>query len=165
MRRLTVSFIACCVGLLLTVTPAYAKKKPPVYIPPQSAASQYTEDVPTAGGNTPSSGVNSGGGTSGATSSIPSKTVRQLNHSGTSGKAAASLAQSLAPSSATTRSADGITRTTASPAGAPAADVIKTLGGSGAGSGIGVLLPIILIISLIAATGLGILRLRRPPSE
>jgi hypothetical protein len=181
MRRLFALFIVCGLGLGLTAGPASAKKKPPVYVPPQSAAGQYTEDVPTAGGNTPAGSVHptsggsggsggsssagsstssSGGSSSagsGVASSVSAKTIKKLDQSGAAGRKAASLAAALAPSAPA-----ATTKTTASAAGAPASDVVKTLAGSDAGSGIGVLLPVILIASLIGATVLGVLRLRRP---
>ena len=169
MKHVARIVLAALAALLLMSGAALAKKPGGgVYVPPnQSAASQYTEDVPTAGGNTPSSGISGSGGQSGS-GSIPAKTLHQLDRSGSAGSAAASLAQSLAPATHTTsthRTAPLTRPASAAPtkaqAGAPASQVVKTLGGSDAGGGIGFLLPAILVVSLVGATGLGLMRIRR----
>jgi hypothetical protein len=171
MKRVGRILMAMIAALALMSGVASAKKTgSPTYVPPnQSAASQYTEDVPTAGGNAPTSGVGgSGPGSGSGAGSIPAKTLHQLNHSGSAGAAAASLARSLSPATHTTPAKHTPTATPAASTtpkahvGAPAAQVIKTLGGSDAGGGIGILLPAILVLSLIGATGLGLLRIRNP---
>jgi predicted small lipoprotein YifL len=117
----------CAVALMLFPATAVAKKKgPPVYVPPnQSAASQYTEDVPTAGGATPSSSVHhtitpgsgsggsNGGGSAGSGSSgsgaassgstISGSTLSAMTKNGSTGTAAASVAEALAPKSSSTK--------------------------------------------------------------
>jgi hypothetical protein len=182
MKRSLPVLLILTIALALTLGSGTALAKHtggPTYVPPnQSAASQYTEAVPSAGGNTPTSHLGaggtggsgrSGGGPGGA--AIPAKTLHQLDHSGSTGTAAASLARALAPqathvgrrasagASASTTGSSGASGGVT--AGAPAAQVIKTLGGADAGSGIGFLLPLILVLSLVVATGLGLLRIRR----
>ena len=119
------TFLILTALLLLLPASALAKGKGPVYVPPnQSAASQYTEDVPTAGGAKPTSSVHhpgpgggsggsggshgggsaSGGSGAGAgQSAISSSTLRAMSHAGASGAAAAAVAQALAPSSPATK--------------------------------------------------------------
>lgn len=177
--------------LLFALDASAARATPPASVPPgQSAASQYTEDVPTAGGNRPTSSIHrpasgptgsghGGGPSSGATSPITRGTAHQMS-STPAGSAAVALAQALTP---TVPSSSRIrhhpptgphsprspshrhqarTVSTAAAVHAPAAQVLRTLTGADAGSGIGVLFPIILISSLLLATGVGLLRLRRP---
>jgi hypothetical protein len=168
MKRVCLVVMIFSTALALSAPAALAKPKGgPKYVPPnQSAASQYTEDVPTAGGNTPSSGVGGRGGGSSpgpgsGAGSISAKTLHQLDQSGSTGAAAASLARSLAPVRRAPALRPAASTTSGVEAGAPAAQVIKTLGGSDAGGGIGFLLPAILVISLLVATGLGLMRIRR----
>lgn len=119
-----------------------------VYVPPGlSAASQYTEVVPTAGGGTPSSGAGSA-----AASSIPSAVVNTLSKTGSAGKNAAMLAVEGAPA----RSAHKL-KIDAPPKSA-SANVTDALVGSAGG---GLLLPVLLIGSIVLASGIGILRMRR----
>ena len=179
MKRFVFALAAALV--LMAPATALAKKGGPVYVPPsESAASQYTEDVPTAGGNTPSSHVHGagtpGGGSDGSSrggsagGAVSPSTLKAMSSSGPAGSAAASLARALAPKTAkrTHRKVGAMKRLASSvPAptthpGSSAGQVVKTLAGSDAGSGVGALLPIILIGSLVLATIVGVARLRRP---
>jgi hypothetical protein len=173
--------------LVLLATPAFASAhgKGTTYVPPGvSGASQYVEVVPTAGGGKPTSSVqqnqhhttgvvggsgSGGGGTGGGGgSSVSPTTVRSLDSQGSVGAAAASLAVVGAPVAKHSASTSHATTGSVSkpPAldpgkgsGAPADQVLKTA--VGASGGMGVILPVILIGSLVIASGLGILKIRR----
>jgi hypothetical protein len=122
------------------------------YVPPGlSAASQYTEVVPTAGGG--SSSVSSGGsGSEGSGSPLPSSVVQQLNHSGSAGKAAAKLAAAGTPTRAVHKPTSRV---------APASATASVVGAIAGSEGGGVLLPVVLIGSIVVLSGLGLARLTR----
>jgi hypothetical protein len=115
------------------------------YAPPGlSAVSQYTEVVPTAGGNAP--------GPTGGGSALPAPVVQQLNNSGAAGKAAAKLAAAGTPAHTARKP-----RSRVAPASATAS-VVGAIAGSEGG---GVLLPVVLIGAIVVLSGLGLARLRR----
>jgi hypothetical protein len=149
-RRLAVLLISVlALGALLA--PAASAHKShgggtTVYVPPGlSAASQYTEVVPTAGGGSASS---SGGGPS----AIPSTVLNTLEKSGSAGQAAANLARAGAPARSTHKLNLKVAPKSAT------ASVSGALFGSAGG---GILLPLLLIGSILVASGIGILRMRR----
>jgi len=154
-RRFAVLLISV-LALGAVLTPAASAHKShgggtTVYVPPGlSAVSQYTEVVPTAGGGSPSSGVS--GGTGGGASSLPSAVVTTLNKSGAAGKNAAKLAAEGAPARRTHKLQVGVAPRSAS------ASVTGAVVGSAGG---GILLPVLLIGSILLASGIGIVRMRR----
>jgi hypothetical protein len=151
-RRIAVLLISVF-ALGAVLAPAASAHKPhrggtTVYIPPGlSAASQYTEVVPTAGGGTPSSNVGSGGA-----SSLPSAVVTTLNKSGSAGKNAARLAAEGAPARSAHKPKAGV-----APKSASASVTSAVIGSSGGG----ILLPALLIGSILLASGVGIVRMLR----
>jgi hypothetical protein len=91
-------------------------------VPPgNSAATQYTEAIPTAGGP---KGTGGGGGQSGRTpaKSLGSRNARRLQAQGPEGKAAAAVASETAPTPAATT-------------GAPETEAPKRTGGATKGGG------------------------------
>jgi hypothetical protein len=119
-----------------------------------SSVDQYTESVPTAGGGSHHSG---GGGNSGS-SSIPQSTAQSLDSQGSTGQAAANLAEATAPKRVPShhkkhagnshRDRGSSLAPVAHPGDGPAAG--QSIG-SDSGGGIGLLLPIFLGASLLAA--------------
>jgi len=152
--------------------------------PGNSGVNQYVENVPTAKGGRPTGTIHSGGGAasaggggggSGSSGTIPSGTEHALQAHGSAGRAAAALASATAPGglgSATAargrsvgKASGGRTDASANVAGAggasaPAA-VLDSLTGTSGSGGLGILLPLILVGCLLAASALGYLRWRR----
>jgi len=121
---------AVLIAALLLVLPAGAL----AVDPGNSGIDEYTEGVPSAGGEKPTSGTGSGGG---GASVVSPQTTEQLAKLGAEGAAAARAAEASSPDA---------------PAG---------LGEAGGGStGTGLLLPAILAMSLLAAVAFLILRRR-----
>lgn len=147
----------------------HSQNGPPAGVAPpgNSGVSQYVEDLPTLSGGKPTHSVaaapvtsgGSGGPTSpsaSSTPSVPKSVSRALTKQGTTGKAAAALAASTAAASAIKAHDNAITVTSAS----PTSQVLNTLGGTSAGGGLGAVLPVILIISLLVISAIGIARRR-----
>ena len=103
MRKLLTATAAL---LLVMPAPALAQTLPPG----NSGVDEYTEGVPGAGGETPSSksgddgagagGETGGSGPGGSSDVLPEDIVSELTSSGADGKAAAALAEQTAPSPA-----------------------------------------------------------------
>jgi hypothetical protein len=164
--------------------PASAKTCTKRVAPPGHAGStQYYETVPTSCGNATPPGA---GGSGSTTSSSPINRlgqghsgVKTLSRLGSQGGAAAALAAATAPNPTGTGAEGSGTSGSASapPASASSAGanrglsvpsttgsagsaLTSALTGSGSG-GLGVLLPIFLGLSLVAAIGVGVFRARR----
>lgn len=149
--------------LLLLAVPASALAQSTQAPPGLSATDQYLETVPDSGGN---STVGRGGQAPSAADpsvaiktaqSVPAETLRQLQREGRSGKAAAALAgsgaptASLAPKSKAASSPPKVPLKESAPAGALAA--IGSIA-TGAGSdGIGVWFPLLIVLGTIAVAG------------
>lgn len=163
--------MAVLVVALLIAAPAQAGKVK-VYAPPGKAGtSQYSEVVPTSGGNaqTPAMG---GGNTSPAQISkigAGRAGVSKLSRLGKQGAAAAALAEATAP--VVVRSAHGLggqagatasgsRKLTASSGGSALGGIGHLLAGSDAG-GIGLFLPLLLAFGLGLAVAAAAVRLRR----
>ena len=142
-----------------------------------SALDEYTESVPTAGGEVPSSDQTGGGGggadQGGDASSLAPGVVDELNASGVDGEAAASLAQQTAPGNSSENgvdSANGDAAGRSSPDGSQSdtgggiGGVVDQVVGTSDSGGMGIALPIILGAALVAAF-LFLLARRRGPGE
>ncbi|HJZ36425.1 MAG TPA: hypothetical protein VJ204_09150 [Solirubrobacterales bacterium] len=153
-----------------------------VVAPGHSGNSQYTETLPTAGGETPTEGVghnaagapagggggdSSGGGeeaaavTGGSPSpaeALGSENAKRLEKAGPAGKAAAQLAATTSGSPA------GKGATSDGPEGdgsSPVGQIVGQVTGTSSSQGIGLLLPILIAMAAIFAVGFVIVR-RRP---
>jgi hypothetical protein len=164
---------------LLSAAPAVAGKTK-VYAPPGKAgSSQYSEVVPTGGGNVQTPAMGAANPTAKQISSLGAggTGLRKLSKLGKQGAAAAQFAQQTAP--AIVHSTHGLNGPSAPSGGKPAkaaplsptngsaiTGITSVLGGSDAG-GIGVLLPLLLAFCLGAAVALSVARVRRerrPPA-
>ena len=154
MRRQFMLSVAICVGLLASLSSA-ALAQDTNAPPGNSGVDQYLETVPEAGGNRPASDRNS--------SQLPAGTAKRLRAAGSDGQAVANLVASSGPHSAKKPSAGSpeeraqVRRarprsdaTAARPRKVPATIAAPTLGGSGSG-GMGLLLPLLLGLSTVAA--------------
>ena len=147
------SLVAMAV-LFLYGSPAHALTH--VAPPGNSGVSQYQEDVPSAAGAVPVTKLPSAGN---AGQALPHSVVTQLDRAGTSGRAAAQLANRTAPATVGVRGSH-------SGANAPAASSVggqisgAVIGGSG--GGLGLLLPLALVGFLIVAIAIVLVRHRRP---
>lgn len=163
-------------SVLAITAPAQAGERL-IYPPGHAGADQYAEVVPTAAGNAapPSGGGGSGPLTTSSTHAIAQigsgrAGTAKLSRLGKDGHAAAALAAANAPApvSASTGRAAGSGATAApvqvtTPGGSISSGISHALGGSG---GLGVLLPVLLLVTLVAALAFGVARLRRPrPTE
>jgi hypothetical protein len=179
MKRLSLALLTVlAVGVAIPGFAAAHPKNTTTYVPPGlSSASQYVEVVPTAGGGKASISVHAGGGGSGgsgpssgagASSSVPSKTLKQLSKDGSTGADAANFAAATAPgkSKSTSRPAKSVTvpAPKSGASGSPTGEVLKAAVSPGGSGGLGIALPVILIASVVLASGLGIVRMRRPTS-
>ena len=167
------------IALILAVgMPASAQARVHTIAPPgNSGVGQYLETLPTAGGGQPtntvhpvggvggSGGPRRPGGTGGTGSStgsaISPSTARTLAHEGSTGSAAAALAQATAPNPIRGTSRRVTSAIATSSGSSPATSVLKTLTGSSSGGGLGPLLPLVLIGSLLGAAVLALVRRRR----
>lgn len=185
-RPLRVIVLALMVALVASASAAASHHHR--YVPPgNSGASQYVETVPTASGNRPTSSIHrhhgktvavsassssSGPGGPGGGSAIPSSTAKALSSSRDSaGVGAANLAQAtvqprihissarLLGSNASTSARTG----TGVPRGAPSAasSVLDALTGSTSAGGLGLLLPILLIVTFLGSAAAALRRRRR----
>jgi hypothetical protein len=132
--------------------------------PGNSGASQYQEDVPSAGGAVP---VKTLPRASSAAQALPQTVVTQLNHDGSSGRAAAQLADRTAPAavrvsgSLPDRNVPAHSSTNAPAASSPGSQITGAVIG-GSGGGLGLLLPAALAGFLIVAIAIVLARRRRP---
>jgi hypothetical protein len=161
MRRQFIVSVAICVGLLASLSSAALAQD--FNAPPgNSGVDQYLETVPEAGGNRPAKDRKS--------SQLTAGTRKSLKEAGADGEALAKLVASSGPAKAkqpsTSRSkgkkqqankprSDANTESREVPGNIAA----PTLGGSGSG-GMGMLLPVLLGLSTVAAL-LFVLRRRR----
>jgi hypothetical protein len=165
-------------SLLVLAAPAQAGYRL-IYPPGHAGADEYAEVIPTADGNTapPSPGGGSGPLTKSSTQAIAHigngrAGAAKLERLGKDGHAAAALATATAPASlapaAPAKARPGRHGVTAPAVHVPAAGgsissgISHALGGSG---GLGVLLPILLLATVLAALVFGLARLRRRPTE
>lgn len=144
--------------------------------PSNSAANQYVEVVPTAGGGAPATGVTqhtSSGGAPG--SALPAQTRTALAGSGQDGQRIAQLTQATAPARVRThgkrtKHAGAVVGSSGgssggghgssgsgSAAATPVSSVVKSLTGGGA-SGIGAGLPVALILVALGVSGVALAR-------
>jgi hypothetical protein len=178
--------------VLAFATSASAGHRSHHYVPPgNSGIDQYTESIPGAGGNHPTSGGHGGGG--GNPSAVSPSVIRTLNSQGPAGRGAARLATATAPnlrgtgadstggagrnasagngggSGAASGGNVGSERGTSggndasgsAGSGSGARAIGAELTGSGADTGMGIWLPIILGSTLAAALAFTVLRWRR----
>ena len=166
MRRAAIAVLAC---LFVVGAPAPAGAQRQVAPPGNSAVDEYLETVPGADGNHPVKPGQGGG--------LPKAARRQLEALGADGKAAAAVANATGPAKAP-RSGRGGSDSAGDNAAAPSAAgsvegadsagggsgttaaVARAIGGSG-GMGMGVVLPALLILSLVAALATVVARHRR----
>ncbi len=137
------------------------------------------------GSGAPGRSGGSGGSGGSSAGSIPATTQRSLNAQGADGQRAAALALATSPTPSVSRPGSGSASGSSGashqkshrPAGAagpplhptastsqgasPLSAVFKALTGSTSSGGLGLLLPIILVVSFLAASVLGIARRRR----
>lgn len=139
------------VGLALAVLagPAPAWADHHIVAPGDPGSAQYQEDVPTASGSRPVSTLQPSSATP-AASVLPRATVHALSKDGAAGRSTVALAQATTSSptpSSTSRSVKA--QPLSYRAAGPVAVLTRSLLGSG--GGIGVLLPILLVLSLGSA--------------
>ena len=156
--------------VLLIAAPAEAGKTKTYAPPGKAGTSEYSEVVPTSGGNVQTPAMVGGDKTAAQISRIGAGKagVRKLSRLGKQGAAAATLAQETAPT--VVRSVHGLdsgSTPTGSPmltarsGGSALSGVGHLLGGSDAG-GIGLFLPLLLAFGLGLAVAATVVRLRRP---
>jgi len=156
MRRLIATLVVLA---LATPAPALAQSGQTNAPPGNSAIDEYLEAVPSAGGNTPTSAiVRSRGGT------LRGPSGKALRATGNDGRRLAQIVKATAPKKAVD-AAEHPGRATAHPADvggrsplSSVADAVLT--GSGGGSGMGALFPVLLIVLAAATLGLGLKRRR-----
>jgi hypothetical protein len=164
-HRRAVHGLVAILGVLAIAGPAAASHE--IIPPDNSGVGQYTENVPGAGGDKPSDDLGggsgsggSGSGSAGSDAGLPPGTADALESQGPDGQAAANLAQATSPG----RGEDGADRAGGDAPGADdgsaIGDVIGQLGASDSG-GMGIALPIVLGLSLVAAAVLVLARRRR----
>lgn len=132
-----------------------------------SSVDQYTESVPTAGGGSHHSG---GGGSNNSSSSIPQSTAQSLDSQGSTGQAAANLAQATAPKRVPShhkkhagnshRDRGSSVVPVAHPGDGPSAGGAAGQSLGGDSGGIGLALPIFLGASVLAAVAVVAVRRR-----
>jgi hypothetical protein len=133
-----------------------------------SAIDQYTEGAPGAGGSNQSGGGSAGGGGQ----ALPQSSADALDAQGSSGQAAANLAQSTAPpgsgEATTDRGGDhggGDDEGSGTDSRERGDSKGNTTSESGDSGGFGVGLPILLFAALVAAVAFTIVRRRRGPDQ
>lgn len=160
---------AALVTALLIAAPAEAGKTKTYAPPGKAGTSQYSEVVPTSGGNVQTPAMGGGNQTAAQISRIGAGRagVRKLSKLGKQGAAAAALAQQTAP--ALVKPAHGLASRSskAAPAtliaasgGSALSGVSHLLGGSDSG-GIGLFLPLLLAVGLGVAVAAAAVRSRR----
>ena len=153
-RSLTIAL--ACFALLALPTSAAAAIPPP---PGNSAADQYAETYPGAGGNQTT--VSPTG--SDPAAALGPETAREFQQAGPVGAAAATAAAATAPRR---QDAGDPTPAVADKGGSSGPlDVVKHGLGTTGPEGIGLLLPLLLIASLMAAATYVYSRRRRPAAE
>lgn len=150
-RKLHWMTVAAVCAAIATIPSVAAAR---IYLPPgKSGASEYYESIPSSGGNVapPSGGSHV---SPAALDAIGQgrRGSKGLSHLGSTGTAALGLARATAPGSSG--------GAPSAPGGSALSGLAHLVSGSDAG-GIGVFLPLLLAISLLAALTLGVFRLRR----
>lgn len=147
MRRLAIP-LAC---LLLATLPAGASAQRGNAPPGNSGIDEYVESIPDAGGNRPTEGIGSVEGAS----RLSRRSQRALAARGSVGTAAANLAGATAPEKRRLDpSEEGRSEDAAS---GPASAVRRAVTGSGEG-GMGLVLPVILVLTVLAAASIAVAR-------
>jgi hypothetical protein len=114
---------------------------------------EYTEEVPGAGGGNPTHGGGGGGEDPSTGGPLSPAEVSSLEELGADGAAAAELAQASGP-----RDDGGTPGVAASPDDSSGvADVVGDLAGD-SDEGIGIMLPVVLALTLLAAVGFVLVR-------
>lgn len=164
MRLIRVAVLVLSVALLVSGQ-AMAAKTTKMYLPPgRAGASQYGEDIPTAGGSGLSPAETGGNKTAAQISRLGAGKlgIRKLAKRGKTGVAAAKFAQQTAPavssgpSKAVARHGEVLTAS----GGSAMSGLGHLIDGSDA-NGIGVFLPLLLALSVLGAVAVGIFRTRR----
>jgi hypothetical protein len=189
--RLTRNLLAVLALAALVFSPAALAKQ---YAPPGKAGtSEYAEDIPTAGGNAKTPAEGGGNKTSAQIDHLGAgqEGVRKLAKLGKNGAAAAQFVQQTAPATVRASNAKRTTATSAAPSsptrkrsgakqsgssatlpqqrtltvsgGSASTALGRIIGGSDVG-GIGILLPLLLLLGVIAAAAVAVARTRRPRS-
>ena len=162
------------VAMLLIAGPAPAANTGKMYLPPGKAgANQYGEDIPSAGGNTLAPASTGRNTAAAQISNFGSARVgvHKLAKLGKQGAAAAQLAQQTAPAvSGPAKSGPnkprvtGTRRLLTASGGSAISGLGHLMSGSDQG-GIGIFLPLLLALGVVAAVVLGALRPRHPSSD
>jgi hypothetical protein len=152
MRILSLAF--CLVAALVFPVSANGSVVPPG----NSAADQYAETLPGAGGNQAggTGGGGTGGGRTGAGSpqgDVNAATQRRLDELGPAGRAAAALAKRTAPAPVA-KGADKRGRADTSPGSPGLLTALKQAASSGQSGGMGIVLPLVLTGSVLAGFAL-----------
>lgn len=164
-RVLALIIVVAALAVPATATAAH-------YAPPGKAgATQYFETIPTSGGNVAPPSYNPTPRPSSSSSSSPttasptlasvgtgSHGSKKLSRMGKSGQAAANFAQATSPVvPAASSTGNGLDKLQANPGGSAVGSLTSMLTGSDAG-GIGIFMPLLLGLSLLAALGIGAYR-------
>jgi hypothetical protein len=152
--------IACALALLglLAIPAAAGAAIPPP--PGNSAADQYTETFPGAGGNQTTSAATGGH----PSRTLGSETAQEFRQAGPVGVAAAQAATATAPSRPG-RAAEPTAGGSADDGGSGPLEVVRHGLGTSGSDGMGLLLPLLLAAILAAAAMYGYSRLRRTTLE
>jgi hypothetical protein len=135
-----VLFVVSCVAACLVLTAQAVAKTRYLTPPGNSGITQYTEVVPSSGGNTPTAGGPS------SSSHLPAAAARALAGPGTARKELSNFVGATAPA----RARSGHQRfVPAAPSGSSGvASVLRSLGGHG--GGMGLVLPLLIVAALLA---------------
>jgi hypothetical protein len=151
--------IAVSLALIVLALPAAAVAAPGTLPPGNSGANQYTETLPGAGGNEPTRGIGDKGGAGART---PAKVLGQANAAelealGPEGRAVAQLAAATAPARSGGHAHEG----GASGSGSSGvAQVLGQLTGTSGSGGMGLLLPLLIAMAIVAAAAYALGRRR-----
>jgi hypothetical protein len=154
--------------LLLIAAPA-ADAAPTTIPPGHSGASQYTETLPTAGGEKKTDAIQGGGPGGGEGGGSPpaspeqalgSENARRLEKLGPEGKAAARLAATGATGPGGARHGS---RLASDGGSSPLKQIAGELTGTSGSGGMGLLLPLLILMTAVVAVAFLLIR-RRPAS-
>lgn len=156
--------ISIAIGIVLILSlgsPAGAAQVSP---PGNSGVNQYSETLPGAGGDQPSSDAGSGSAAANGGSSLSPEAQRALQDQGPAGAAVADLASKTAPR-VPNSGAQGDRDSSNSSGGDSAIGAgVDQLAGNDA-SGMGIALPIILLLTLIGAAAIFAMRRRNAQGQ
>jgi hypothetical protein len=158
--------LAAIAVLFLYGAPADALTK--VAPPGNAGATQYQEDVPSAGGGVPVTNLPTSRPPGAA--AVPHRVTVALDHAGTAGRATAQLAGRTAPAARGSGQRGSPTASghpgASAGSGLPRPESVTALLGDsvfgGSGGGLGPILPIVIFGSLSATLALILMRRRRP---